>query len=432
MIGYVQALHGFRNVIVTIEIPEDAITNMTRKTIINPETAEYRTNKAKILKIEDAAGNEYTSADSGIEYDYDARENEYTRSSELVYILNDILIVENYDMDLEDVYAPGIHYVLSRQCAESKQRFDKDGQLMERHANGQFMEWYSNGQKAKECTYVNGQENGLYQEWYENGQTLEECNFVNGLQEGLCQTWYDNGQKWCECHYVNGKLDGLYQSWYKNGQNRVVSTYVNGQQNGLCKTWYENGQKLIECTFVNGKKNGLHQEWYDNGQMWIECHFDHGERYGLYQDWYINGQKEQEYHFINGNVEGLYQSWHDNGQKANECTYVKGVLHGFHKTWDATGVLINEYYYVNGNQERQRMLLDETNKDTISVTKEDLCAIAYEPFTDKECIVVCKRCRTYYHKDILEQWFQTSNNCKCPTCQNLQFELRIVHLTMTE
>ena len=69
MLGYKASKNGDTRVIVTLEIPEDAITNMKRKDIVNAETAKYRCNKAKVLKIEDEDGKEYSYATS-IYYNY--------------------------------------------------------------------------------------------------------------------------------------------------------------------------------------------------------------------------------------------------------------------------------------------------------------------------------------------------------------------------
>jgi hypothetical protein len=59
MIGYKIAKNGDRRVIVTLEIPADALTNMGRSTVAVRETATYRVNKVIVLKIEDSEGNCY-------------------------------------------------------------------------------------------------------------------------------------------------------------------------------------------------------------------------------------------------------------------------------------------------------------------------------------------------------------------------------------
>jgi hypothetical protein len=216
MIGYKACKAGDTRVIVTLEIPEDAITNMNRKDIVNRETATYRTNKANVLKIEDTEGNEYTHAKS------------FGYNKSLDYIVHETILVEDYDMDLEDVCAPGIHYFLSRRRAELygsyslKQFIDNSSFL--------FQKWHDNGQKLMECTYENGKLQGLYQTWYSDGRKWVECTYVNGERHGLYQWWYKTDQKQCECNYVNDTIHDLYQAWYVNGLKKEESTYVNGQK----------------------------------------------------------------------------------------------------------------------------------------------------------------------------------------------------------
>jgi hypothetical protein len=191
MIGYKVCKAGDTRVIVTLKIPADAITNMGRKSAVVRETAKYRTNKAKVLKIEDEAGREYTHAKS---FGYDTKSLEYT--------LDKTICVEDYDVDLEAVCAPGIHYFLEKRCAE-------------------FYGLHTIGRSTIQ--------NGLYQTWYDNGQKELECTYVNGRLDGLYQLWYENGQKELECTYVNGRTDGLYQEWFINGKLYNKRTYVNGK-----------------------------------------------------------------------------------------------------------------------------------------------------------------------------------------------------------
>ena len=66
MLGYKIAEHGNVRVLVTLEIPDDALTNMNRYDIFDAMKAKYRTNKAKVLDIEDEQGTKYTHANSCI------------------------------------------------------------------------------------------------------------------------------------------------------------------------------------------------------------------------------------------------------------------------------------------------------------------------------------------------------------------------------
>jgi antitoxin component YwqK of YwqJK toxin-antitoxin module len=235
MIGYKAAIVGETRVLITLDIPDDAITNVARTSAVVKDTAKYRTNKAKVLKIEDDDGKEYTEAVTGF-YEYKI----------LTYKLNELVEVPEYDMDLEEVCSTGIHFFRTKRVAEL---YDRDW-----IENGLYQSWHDNGQKKAERTHVNGKLEGLHQRWYANGQKWEECTCVNGLIDGLYQRWYDNGQIQEECTYVDEKKEGLYQTWYSNGQKSEECTYVNGQRDGLYQTWYANGEKKEECRYVNGKR----------------------------------------------------------------------------------------------------------------------------------------------------------------------------------
>lgn len=259
MIGYKAAIVRTTRVVITLEIPEDAITNVDRKSVAVKESAKYRTNKAKVIKIEDENAKEYTEAITGF-YNYKS----------LTYKLNEIIEISDYDTDLEKVCSSGIHFFLTKHIAE--------------------------------LYGISSLQNGLYQSWHENGQKRKECMYVNRKQEGLNQGWHENGEKKFECIYVNGKLDGLYQEWYSNGQKYKEYNYVNGVKEGLHQLWYDNGQKYNEFTYVNGKIEGLYQEWFKNGQKNIECTYINENVEGLYQQWDATGEKKIEYNCMNGKI----------------------------------------------------------------------------------------------------------------------------------
>ena len=160
MIGYMLEMVGKTRALITLEIPDDAITNITRRGIVNVETARYRTNKAKVLKIEDENGKEYLRAVS------------FNHEKLHEFVLNKTIEAIQYDMNMENVCYISIHFFLTRRCAELYGL-----QLIE---NGLYQKWYDNGQRAEECTYKNGLRNGLYRRWHVNGQRAEECMYENG------------------------------------------------------------------------------------------------------------------------------------------------------------------------------------------------------------------------------------------------------------
>ena len=163
MIGYKIAKAGETRVVITLEIPDDAVTNMSRKSIVNVDTAKYRTNKAKVLKIEDENGKEYDSAKS---FSYDKKS--------LNYVSNKTIVVDDYDMNLDEVCSSRIHFFLTRRCAELYG--------LKKIQNGLYQSWYENGQKYMECTYLNGERHGLFQCWHKNGNKWDECMYENGVR----------------------------------------------------------------------------------------------------------------------------------------------------------------------------------------------------------------------------------------------------------
>ena len=236
MIGYKIAknMEGNR-VVVTLEIPGDALTNMARSSVVVRNTAKHRANKAKVVAIEDASGTPYTTATS---FSYDKKS--------LTYTVGETIEEPSYNPDPEQVCAEGIHYFLTRRVAELYG--------LEKIENGLFQQWRDNGQKYLEETCVDGKRHGLYQYWGEDGQKLTEATFIDGKLHGLFQSWYDNGQKNAVATYVDGKRHGLLQEWYKNGQKTGEVTYVDGAPHGLYQYWGEDGTLLDEAIYEHGVK----------------------------------------------------------------------------------------------------------------------------------------------------------------------------------
>jgi antitoxin component YwqK of YwqJK toxin-antitoxin module len=229
MIGYKIAKNNGRKVTVTLEIPSDALTNMNRGTIILKETASYRTNKARVLQIEDSSGNFYQTAESFIAIELDVS------NKPLVYTVGEIIEVPDYNTNETIVSAEGIHYFLSRHVAEL-QYPDKIP------FSGPFESWYANGIKYIECEVVNGEPYGSYRSWHENATPHIETTYINeGHPHGTYKQWYKNGNKNVDGNFLNGKLHGHYIWWHENGQVGLDTTYMNGLLHGRMRIWGETG-----------------------------------------------------------------------------------------------------------------------------------------------------------------------------------------------
>ena len=235
MLGYKIAKSFGKRVVITLEIPEDAITNVKRSNIVKAETASYRTNKAIVIKIEDSDGNINDEAESCF---YDKKK--------LIYSLGKQCACHDFDMNLEIASGAGIHFVLSKSLAETYG--------LVRIENGILTSWHNNGVKESEITFVNNKKHGLYCSWHENGNKNHEYNVLNDKKDGLCIEWYENGNKKHEYTIVNRQLNGLHTEWYENGNKKKESTFVNGKIDELFNEWNENGDKTCEHTY--GNKHG--------------------------------------------------------------------------------------------------------------------------------------------------------------------------------
>lgn len=248
MLGYKVAKSLLdKKVIITLEIPEDAFTNMKRKNIFNAVTAEHRTNKALVIKIEDNDGITYDEAESLF----------VDKKKKLKYIVNKEVAPDDFDMNLEDVCAAGIHFFLSKDIAKNYPRPDI--------YNGLLESYYEDGRKSYEATFINNKEDGLATAWFRDGSKKWEIRYINGNCHGLEEVWYENGNKRVEANYVDNKYNGLFTLWYENGNKMSEITYKNGKIHGVIRTWYENGNKKTESTRENGIQFGATKCWDENG-----------------------------------------------------------------------------------------------------------------------------------------------------------------------
>lgn len=211
----------YTNVVITLEIPEDALTNLERTSIVDKSKATYRTNKAKVLKIEDFNGNMYTTAFSVYDESFD-------------YNVGETKIVPNYHKDTEKVHVAGIHFFLEKEVAEF---YAKD----ESH-NGLRKEWYEDGQQRSEMEYLDGKIVGTSKHWYPNGKLHEAITYENENTTKV-ETWYMNGTKLSEYHVINHKQDGLVSYWHDNGNQHVEEFYEYGTLI-YRKIWDKDGNAL--------------------------------------------------------------------------------------------------------------------------------------------------------------------------------------------
>ena len=234
MLAYKVAENDSKRVIVTLRIPEDALTNVGHYYAVYKETAKYRTNKAFVVKIEDENGKLYKTATSSQFLD-----------KKLIYKAGELIEEPAFDTYLENVCAEGIHFFLNRRVAE--------------------------------LYGLDEIQNGLYQRWYWNGQIKTQVNYVNGKEEGLFQCWYSTGYKFCEVNYVNGNFEGFYKSWHENGRRACQAYYVNGKQEGLSESWYPSGKQEETCYYRNGQKHGYYERCWESGHVICKQLYEDGK-----------------------------------------------------------------------------------------------------------------------------------------------------------
>jgi hypothetical protein len=173
MLGYKAAKSGDTRVLITLEIPEDALTNMARSSVVIRETAKHRTNRAKVLKIEDEKGVSYPSASSAM-----------FPTKEMTYRMGEMVEEPSYTLNSEDVCGEGIHFFLSRKVAELYG--------LNKVQNGFWQAWHENGRQAAEATFVDGKAQGTYRSWHPDGTKLAEMSFVDGIMHSsVYSPWFD-------------------------------------------------------------------------------------------------------------------------------------------------------------------------------------------------------------------------------------------------
>ena len=233
MIGYKPAKTEDKKVLITLEIPEDAITNISRESVIVKNTAAYKSNTVKVLKIEDADGIEYKSCVSC-----------YDDNKKLTYTVGKI-IKDSSSLTTMEKYGPsGILFFLDMNVAKSyTYGFITDGIITK---------YFADGTKMSEENYSNGKRNGICPRWHYTGEKLHEESYTNGKRNGMFKEWHANGQLASEVMYEDDKKIGMYRQWHKNGYRHIQVMYKDGLMDGIYNQWHTNGNDRIQHTFVDG------------------------------------------------------------------------------------------------------------------------------------------------------------------------------------
>ncbi len=203
-------------VLITLEIPNDAQTNLNRTDIKDKKYAKYRCNKALVISIEDNKGNKHENAFSSI----------YNEKS-IEYKVGEKVEEPNYDKDIDIVCGEGIHFFLNKEIALLYG--------LDKVENGEYKEWHDNGQLYVQYHYIKDKIYGEYKEWCENGQLSHQTQYIEGKIHGEYKAWFDNSQLRIQTNYVKGKTYGEYKEWCENGQLNHQTQYIEGKIHGEYK-----------------------------------------------------------------------------------------------------------------------------------------------------------------------------------------------------
>ena len=207
-IGYKIAYAGTIKVLITLQIPSDALTNAHRPNIIDPQYAKYRANKVFVVSIIDYYNKEHMMAKSGF------------YAKKLVYVKNQFVCSE-FNPDINIVCGEGIHYFLDKYLTINykvpilKQYWDVEYNM--------YKEYYNNGQLSKKIKYIMDPDDNkliIYKhiwEYYNNGNNKLDYNLHINKYDGVYKEWYENGNMKKKLKYDNNKIISYVENWNKHG-----------------------------------------------------------------------------------------------------------------------------------------------------------------------------------------------------------------------
>lgn len=195
--------------IVILQKLHDTITNESRK-VDNPKYAKYRGNKFKTILIFNKFHPHKTclSIKNSI------------FSSEIEYVIGQIIFIKDYDMNFDNICSTGIHYF---KTIEQSFYFEISKML-----SGKFMLWYDDGCKLLETEIVNGNFTKKFTKWYKNGIKEAEGEYDDGKKIGKWTGLHENGVKKAEGYYMNGKKIGEWIEWNYDGIKVLIEEYDEG------------------------------------------------------------------------------------------------------------------------------------------------------------------------------------------------------------
>ena len=251
----------FGTVVITLEIPDDALHNIDRASVIQKETAAYRCNKARVLEICDAKDStiQHSEVNSGILEDNIWKFN-------LIYKVGEMVEEPSFDTNIENICTEGIHYFLSRRLAEDYYNENKE--------NTYSLE---TGLLLQRRSMLEGMLHGIYEEWYPTGKKKLEQEVKEGVAHGVTKEYDEQGLLHKEYNLENGLLEGDYWENYPSGSRKVKKTFVKNSENGIHYEWHPNGYLFWQCPVKDGEFNGLFEAWDSQGNPKGSVFYENGQ-----------------------------------------------------------------------------------------------------------------------------------------------------------
>lgn len=230
-IGYKKLRYGY---IAKLEILGK--NNEDRSDIHNSEYSLYRCSSAKVLSIFPNNLNVVFKKDPLTNIDSNEVPSIYDIN--FVYIVGDIVEVEDYDENIENVYSRGIYYF---KCLERAQYWDEKDNIK----TGSHKHWSDDGYCYSMYNFVNSKLNGPFV--YMNGDLIHiKGNYKNNSLEGEYKEWYPSGRLYIRYFYVNGLLNGKFVEMTSDGRIRHNYIYKNNMRDWSQKCWFTTLDDIAE------------------------------------------------------------------------------------------------------------------------------------------------------------------------------------------
>lgn len=238
--------------IVVLEKIDGTITNENRKEnreingaaidVIRSENKKYagfRANKLKVVDIYHKIRNK----------EHIGNTINTIWPEKLSYVVGKTTEEPNYDTNIQNISARGIHYYLSVEPA----MYCEEEYLKKMKYTGKSITYEVNtGEKSSEGMWTNGEKSEQWT-YFQGGSSRElrksaEGTYSNGREESMWTLYHSSGEKSAEGNYLGGIREGTWTFWHQGAFNRDQKSeegiYVDGKKKPGWKYWKRNGDPL--------------------------------------------------------------------------------------------------------------------------------------------------------------------------------------------